>query len=671
MATFTQPINRAADLKAILDGYEQAIQKNSWLSEALQKDGIQNAWGARISARGNNWETRILYYERPAIDVPVIMLEDSGTYGLTGEVPTNAAEQITLLESEDEIQRLSRFLSSNWSVKTENALGSRGRGKMIFIGVSKTREMYFESIKSDDSCYVFGRTYLDADKTMKVEVYKGQAAHQARKEKFGTRFPKLAHIGTRIIIPNPAKEVVESITSGKLTESIQLTWWEILSKYQAKIYVGLYDNPQLVQPSIWLPIENSGLEKHKSYSNIPIDMNSSLKIKRIHLAFTQDKEAPLPYQGIAIQRGGMNIQILPISKVLSGAPEGKVFGSVEFDTHLDEEMLELESAEHYALLWNKGVAHKSLREIKKIANDFGREFKILGDERGESSKERKDAESAIQRELNEIAKSLGLKGLGFGTKQPGVKPIPQPEENIRISIPDFRAPQESGQVKIGQEVTGAVAFASSAYNEQLNVSFQVWVYREGGFNIPGLAESREGVIGKGISPLGIGWNKIIIDNRFEKGRYFLKAKLIALEDRKMDDGKVVEKGDILYREVSRPFWVEEEPPAKGFFKAVQAQAKPAEKDKYVWWEYDDGYILFYNNEHPRIKEILDDDEKYKELLLREGAMALWSIVLNNAIANPEDMDKRVLKLTESVDNESIENQVLWLLGKRSETLWGK
>jgi hypothetical protein len=670
MATFTQPTNRAADLKAVLDGYEQAIQSDSWLSEAFQKDGIQNAWGARTSSTGKGWEVKLLYLKDSATSKTFVMIEDSGTHGLTGDVPSNVQEIVSILESDEEIQRLGRFLSSNWSVKTEHSIGSRGRGKMIFVGASTTGEMYFETVKSDDSYYVFGRTYLDKDKTMKVEVQKGKYAHEMRERVFGKSFPVLRHIGTRIIVPEPEDEVAEAIRTGRISESIQLTWWEILYKHQAKIYVGDFHDPKLVEGSPWLPVEMSGMEKRKSYTNIPIERGSSLKIKRISLAYLKDKEIPINYQGIAIQRSGMNIQIMPTAKYLSDVPEGKVYGSVEFDKQLDEAMLEQESAEHYSFTWNKSVAYKVNREIKNVVNNFAKEFKILSDERETSSKDRKEAASAVQRELNEIAKSLGLRGMGFGTKNKGSKPLKSNDpEQIQITMPEFTTPNNSGQVNSGQQITGTHALALSEYKDQLKVSFQIWIYREGGFNLPGLLEAREGVIGSGIAPLRVGWDYILIDDRFEKGHYFIKAKLIALEDRILDDGKSVEKGDILYREVSRPFWVDEEPPAKGFFKEIIPKAK--DRDKYVWWDDDGGYVLYYNYEHPRIKEIIDDDDAYKDMLLKEGALILWTIVLGNAFANPGDMDKKVLKITEGIEELYIDNQVNWLLSRRSEILWGK
>lgn len=47
MAHFVQPQNREADLRAIMEGYEGRIDHEYWLSDAFQKDGIQNSWDAR------------------------------------------------------------------------------------------------------------------------------------------------------------------------------------------------------------------------------------------------------------------------------------------------------------------------------------------------------------------------------------------------------------------------------------------------------------------------------------------------------------------------------------------------------------------------------------------------------------------------------------------------
>jgi hypothetical protein len=91
----------------------------------------------------------------------LIGIEDNGTAGLTGNIPKSLTDVVLALQSNDPTERLAYFSSSNWSKKAEDALGSRGRGKMIFIGASKDKLIYFESIRSDDGVYIFGKSYLD------------------------------------------------------------------------------------------------------------------------------------------------------------------------------------------------------------------------------------------------------------------------------------------------------------------------------------------------------------------------------------------------------------------------------------------------------------------------------------------------------------------------------
>ena len=672
MVAFTQPTNKEAELQAIMDGYETAIEKDTWLSEALQKDGIQNAWGARTHKSGKEWEVKIVYWSDNVTPQPLVWIEDKGTTGLTGDMPQSLDEEVDLLNSNDPKQRLSRFLSSNWSMKTEYSVGSRGRGKMIFIGASQNKEMCFESIKSDDGKYVFGRLYLDSNKTMQVEFHEGEKASNEIQKKFGSNFPILNHVGTRIIITKPLKEVAESIRIGRITQSIQLTWWEILSKHGAKIYVGDFKKPVRIDPSPLLPVKASGFKKYKEYINIQIPSNSEgLKIKRICLGYLDGRQVPTEYEGVAIQRSGMNIQVLPMSKILEPAADGKVYGSIEFDKPLDNEMLKLESPEHYSFYWHRGVACKVLKEMKTVAKSFAKEFKILEDERRKTSQQRKDAETAVQRELNKIAKSLGIHGSAFGTSQKGTKLSSSSEEKIKISVPDFRTPRPNGQVDKGQRINGVCGSASSLYKEPLRIDFKVWIHRKDGHMPSGLSKNLNGEIGAGLDPLKVGWDSIDIDDRFEKGHYYLKLQVVSLEDKVLDNEFKISKGDRdkLHSVVSRSFWVDEEPPAKGFFKDIRSQDKGNEKDKYVWWDYDDGYILFYNNEHPKIRDILYDDEKYHDLLMKEGALALWTIVLEEAISNPEEMSKKIRDLIQGV-GDTVSDQMRWIRERRSESLWG-
>lgn len=666
MAQFTQLINREADLKAILSGYEQAIQNDNWLAEAVQKDGIQNSWGARLNKKGHGWSCKILFQSSDDNKFPsTLIIEDSGTAGLTGSIPQNKDEEAEILMSRDPQQRLGRFLSSNWSEKTEHSLGSRGRGKMIFVGASRKSRMYFDSIRSDDEVYVFGSTFLDENKEMQVEIFASSEAHKKRQERLGENFPRIKSVGTRIIIPDPKKEVSDVFSSEIAGDIIKDTWWEIIQKYEAKIYIGSTESHNLVSPSAWLPTSNSGMKERKEYKDI--NVGDGLKIKRISLVYLKDKSVPEAYQGITIQRDGMKIQNRKLGDYLTELPGNSIYGAVELDKSLNDEMLKLESAEHYSFVWNKNPALKVHRIIKTKISEFAREYKIIEEEK-HGSKELRETETAIQRELNNIAKSMGLSGIGNlkPPKPPYPPEPPRPMEPIRLSIPEFETPTSTGRVNFKEHINGLFAQGISDFNKPLKVSIEIWVYREGGINIAGLNKKQEIIIGKDESLINIGWPELIIDNRFSKGCYHLKTKMIALEDK--DFGSVkVEKADVLYREVSRSFWVEEEPPAKGFFRDIINAER--EKNRYVWWDDDeDGYYLFWNRNHPLLQEAINNNEILQDILRKEGTLALWSIVLATSIADPDNINGKLKKMTEEIRNQPIETQVKWILEKRGESL---
>jgi len=86
MTILVQPQNREKELKTILDGYKKFINHTYWLSDILQKDGIQNSWGARVG-KGKNWTCKIFYSKKNDYDIAGII--DHGTTGLTGIIPNN------------------------------------------------------------------------------------------------------------------------------------------------------------------------------------------------------------------------------------------------------------------------------------------------------------------------------------------------------------------------------------------------------------------------------------------------------------------------------------------------------------------------------------------------------------------------------------------------------
>lgn len=674
MTQFVQPQNREADLHAILEGYEGRIETEYWLSDALQKDGIQNSWDARVSKKGIGWHCSIFYKNDTSKNKTVIGIVDMGTTGLTGCIPQNQEDAVRILVSEDPNEKLAYFLSSNWSKKAQDALGSRGRGKMIFIGASEERTMYFDSRRSTDNKYVFGKTYLDKNKAISVEVYEGVEAEEKRKEIFGDMFETLTEYGTRVIIPDPKKSVIDAFLDNFLEEQIQSTWWEILQKYNADIELDVGGIKNKVEPSLWMPVNKLGIKETDSFEIINIPKYDDLKIKRISFCYLGDKEIPEAYKGLAIQRSGMVVERHSISKLIGNSIGDKIIGSVELEEELEKVMRDNEGPEHYNIFWTRSIPQSFKTALKSKAIIFAKKFKLLEEEKREENTHQHQAEIAVQKKLNDLAKTLGFTiGNQIGG-QIRKKHSRKPDEKICLSMDDFTTPYDNGRVNTGQSITGAYAVPSSAYRDTLKVNIRTWVFHNDQIL---KNEGRDMMMERQIElPLNgiikIGWDELKIDDKFENGKYSLRSKIRAAEDKILDSEYEVEKGKEIYS-TSRTFYVNEDPKDKGIFK-FQAAPKPGEKTKYYWWSWspeDNQYVIYYNTNHPIFESIKNDPTLIENELMKIGPLAVYSIVIS---IDQQNMDEgRPLKVFKEnqIKDCTFDEIMQVIVEKQSEFLWNK
>lgn len=671
MTSFVQPQNREADLKAILENYEDKVGHLNWLIDALQKDGIQNCWDARLNKASNNWSCKI-FYQKLSSGMDVLGIEDKGTAGLTGSIPVNVDDVVLALQSNDPEERLAYFSSSNWSKKAEDALGSRGRGKMVFIGASKKNMIYFDSIRSDDEIYIFGKTYLDQNKSISVDILSGSEAEEKREEIFGKEIKTLDTVGTRILIPYPKEEVLYGFENEKIAEYIQHTWWETLEKYHADIQIENDGWVKKVEPSVWLPVAKLGVKETESYENIPLNSNNGLRIKRISLAYLGDKEIPDLYKGIAIQRSGMVVQHVDVSKLIGDSIGNKIFGTVELDKKLENEIRLNEGPEHYSIMWTREIPRQLRIVIKEKTLEFAKKYKLIEEEKKTIYAQQRQAEVAIQKELNELARDLGFKygtGLEINKKK---KHVREPDEPLRISVPDFETPFVTGRVNYGQSLRGLYAIPINNTNETVNALLRVYiVHNESTFkkeNIDLLLEQEISLDSQ--TDLKVGWEKLEIDSSFPAGQYFFKAKMIAMEDKKIDDNLQFEKGDEIYRTVSRAFYVEEDPEDKGIFKLQREESN--DKKKYFRWEFEDKtWIIYWNGSHPSFQRIADDEELLQAELRKMSYIIFFSIMCSEDKVLTEENKKSKLFSREELTDNTFDDLLQIVFRKQSEILWNK
>ena len=238
MADF-DPANRRAivqNFKAvvdhIIDGYKQ---KEPRASHWVQKDGIQNCWDARTDKenRSKKWKCEIELIEKDGH--AIVTITDFGTWGLTGRRLTGIELDKPKIDTIHRYSRFENYAFANDNIKNQHLLGSRGRGKFVFHGASKNMAIMWDTLRDDKEYWLGSRVVekLDADN----DFAEGYGAKEILVDKTKGLVKPLTHVGSRIIILDPVKEMVDDIADGTMERFISETWWEIIDKFGAKIVV--------------------------------------------------------------------------------------------------------------------------------------------------------------------------------------------------------------------------------------------------------------------------------------------------------------------------------------------------------------------------------------------------------------------------------------------------
>ncbi len=126
-----------ARIDEVAKGYRQPPAKG--IPHGVQKDAIQNDWGARQKTSG--WG--MSFEQLTGRDgVTYLAMSDWGTTGLTGQVYDDPDSIPDDLPPEE---KLARFENMNFSGGNIGA-GLYGRGKLIFQAASKTRQIIYDSL---------------------------------------------------------------------------------------------------------------------------------------------------------------------------------------------------------------------------------------------------------------------------------------------------------------------------------------------------------------------------------------------------------------------------------------------------------------------------------------------------------------------------------------------
>ena len=368
----------------------------------FQKDAIQNATGARGFNKFSNWKCDISYVENG--HGKFIVVEDFGTVGLTGKnYSQNDIQRITNVEGKKlgAEERLARFSSAFNSGDNSTGAGLFGAGKSVYAVASEDYTYYFDSTRKDkDVPYVAG---FNKAGTVPEMAYEGADAEEMIRSNTGLEPKKTT--GTRIIITNPKKELVDSIFDGSLEDYIVESWWRIIDRFDNTSSISVNGE------KVALPEKIKEAKKSFEFSGREKYLDGYF-VKNFGF-FLFDEESL--WQDVSYYRKGMKIGEVDLHDI----PErlrGKYWGYIEVDEEWENQLAEIENSIHF------GVAKYMKRcnqyqNLKNYCNEKIRanliEWGYIKDKEYEDKK-MQEALNKIAENLQDIFDKLGFEDLGRG-----------------------------------------------------------------------------------------------------------------------------------------------------------------------------------------------------------------------------------------------------------------
>jgi len=501
------------------------------------KDTLQNSWEARKNRKhGTDFKMRYSFFRDLDGMKNVLVLEDSGTIGMNKE-------------------RWKAF-HSHW-VSTKGGSYSKGIGRW---GQGKTLLLYFSSINTiiTETFDIEAETYKysirnntgflqngDTPDDKDPEFFKNKDGSLKNISDFFPSIKPLNNYGTRIWIPNVKDDLAEEILRGELSYSLAESWWEIIRNYNIDIEVIINDRIEKI-----MLFKFPDTEDKEDLHNISINSDHG-KIKRLKIVLSEDIIKP-SLRGIAIQRGGMTVCRHPFPASTPERLRDRCYGYCQLDDKLDEEMWEIELANHEGFEARKAVWIKLRRTIDSEVEKFI------------SKHTRTNEVEDLPFDINDIVKTVNklvsehLEGLGPSNviKYPPPPKPPRPQEPIRISPWGYYGSnrrfdegdilEPKGSIINDTESEEIVLFESTIENESGTV---YWNYSIDKVKIEAASKVVLDIPGVELSKISL-----------RKGRYHLTARILK------NDNKVIHKR-------SAVFYYEEDPPMLGgWLKIIKLSA---------------------------------------------------------------------------------------------------
>jgi hypothetical protein len=417
------------------------------LTHGLQKEAIQNGWGARDGRK--KWAFAFQLHHAHNQAPRLLSMTDSGTLGLIGDHKFDA-DKLPENESIPEAQRLARFEAMFESGDTAFGPGLFGRGKLIFNAVSKQKLILYDSLTKDGK-YRFGiRHIVGRGYHQFKQAYEGKQALAELTTRTQGRLDPLTVPGTRITVVDPIEEVVEALDDGSFLHFVEDTWWEIIEKHDAEITVQMLP----AQPDVakvpgdfgHLPTSSSKGWRIRYSENLPVPAEGHrYRLKTLHMLVPPVKHAINPdLLGLWVHRRGMVIGRINLSGIPSEISE-RFFGYAFLDSELEDALAEQENTTHYGFRAHMRPPYRNLRQILQI--EFDKFLEELGLKKPETSAEEKVRRliEDAQADLNSILNGLGVPGFGAGRLV---------GDDLNLSVENLEFPSGTNRVSVGDSVAG-------------------------------------------------------------------------------------------------------------------------------------------------------------------------------------------------------------------------